>query len=124
MSKIETGNFDFRPEPFDPIELAIGCCDLMQIEADQARVTLRRDIAAGQQEIVADRRAVKQIMLNLLSNAIKFTPAGGRVTMAAERDVQALRHPRHRRRHRHRRERSRQARLAVLPGAFLLRPAL
>jgi cell cycle sensor histidine kinase DivJ len=28
---------------------------------------------------MADKRAVKQIMLNLLSNAIKFTPAGGQI---------------------------------------------
>jgi two-component system, cell cycle sensor histidine kinase DivJ len=84
MSKIETGNFDFRPEPFDPVELANGCCDLMKLEADQAKVSLMRDIAPGQAEIVADRRAMKQIMLNLLSNAIKFTPAGGLVTLAVE----------------------------------------
>ena len=29
--------------------------------------------------IVADRRAVKQVIVNLLSNAVKFTPEGGRV---------------------------------------------
>jgi cell cycle sensor histidine kinase DivJ len=84
MSKIETGNFDFRPEPFDPVELANGCCDLMKLEADQAKVSLRRDITPDQREIVADRRAMKQIMLNLLSNAIKFTPAEGLVTLAVE----------------------------------------
>jgi two-component system cell cycle sensor histidine kinase PleC len=35
--------------------------------------------------INADRRGFKQIILNLLSNAVKFTPAGGRVTVRAER---------------------------------------
>ena len=34
-------------------------------------------------EIVADKRAVKQILINLVSNAVKFTAAGGRVTMRA-----------------------------------------
>jgi two-component system cell cycle sensor histidine kinase PleC len=29
--------------------------------------------------IVADRRAMKQILVNLLSNAVKFTPDGGRI---------------------------------------------
>jgi two-component system, cell cycle sensor histidine kinase PleC len=28
---------------------------------------------------VADRRAIKQILVNLLSNAVKFTPDGGKV---------------------------------------------
>jgi two-component system cell cycle sensor histidine kinase PleC len=31
--------------------------------------------------VVADRRAVKQIIVNLLSNAVKFTPDGGKVVI-------------------------------------------
>ena len=31
--------------------------------------------------MVADRRAIKQIMVNLLSNAVKFTPDGGKVVV-------------------------------------------
>jgi two-component system, cell cycle sensor histidine kinase DivJ len=35
-------------------------------------------------DIVADKRAVKQILINLLSNAVKFTPRGGKVTVTLE----------------------------------------
>ena len=31
--------------------------------------------------MIADRRAIKQIIINLLSNAVKFTPDGGKVTV-------------------------------------------
>jgi signal transduction histidine kinase len=34
-------------------------------------------------EIVADERAIKQVLINLLSNAIKFTPSGGTITLQA-----------------------------------------
>ncbi len=33
--------------------------------------------------IVADQRAVQQILINLVGNAIKFTDAGGAVTIDA-----------------------------------------
>ena len=41
------------------------------------------DLADELPGIVADKRALLQIMLNLLSNAIKFTDRGGRVTVSA-----------------------------------------
>ena len=45
---------------------------------------------AGFPEIVADKRAVKQILINLMSNAIKFSDRGGTVTVAARVDGQHI----------------------------------
>ncbi|HMO29768.1 PAS domain-containing sensor histidine kinase [Enterovirga sp.] len=92
MSKIETGNFHFDPEPFDFRDLASSVCDLMQLKADEAGVLVERRLETGLQEIVADRRACRQILINLLSNAVKFTPRGGRVTvrLAAAADAIVL----------------------------------
>jgi cell cycle sensor histidine kinase DivJ len=86
LSKIETGNFDFVPEPFDLAPLVHGCCDLVRLRAEQAGVALSRDIASDLPEFVSDRRACRQILINLLSNAVKFTPAGGRVTVSVRRE--------------------------------------
>ena len=44
------------------------------------KLSLDADIE-GAIQVVADRRAVKQIIVNLLSNAVKFTPDGGKVVV-------------------------------------------
>jgi cell cycle sensor histidine kinase DivJ len=86
MSKIESGNFAVAPEPFSLAELARGCCDLMALKAQEGHVEVERRIASDLPDVVADRRACRQILINLLSNAVKFTPAGGRVTLSITQD--------------------------------------
>jgi cell cycle sensor histidine kinase DivJ len=83
MSKIETGNFEIMPEPFVPEHVITDACDMLALKARESGVTLTVRIAEKLPQVVADRRALSQIMLNLLSNAIKFTPRGGRVTVTA-----------------------------------------
>ncbi|MEF3368014.1 HAMP domain-containing sensor histidine kinase [Methylocystis sp. 9N] len=79
MSKIEAGSMRLVPEPFAPAALIDQCCDMMRLQALEAGVTLTREDEGAIEEIVADKRAFRQILLNLLSNAIKFTQPGGRV---------------------------------------------
>jgi len=86
MSKMETGNFEIMPEPFMPAQAIASCCDILALKARDAGVGLKTRIAANLPEVVADRRALNQILINLISNAIKFTPQGGRVTVSASCD--------------------------------------
>jgi cell cycle sensor histidine kinase DivJ len=81
MSKIESGSMQIFPEPFAMPVLVEQCCDMIQIKADQGMVTLAREYPLELEELVADKRACKQILINLLSNAVKFTPAKGKVTV-------------------------------------------
>jgi len=83
MSKMESGNFQITPEPFAPAQVISSCCDLLALKSKDAGVELTTRIAADLPEMVADRRALNQILINLISNAIKFTPRGGRVTVGA-----------------------------------------
>jgi cell cycle sensor histidine kinase DivJ len=83
MSKIETGNFEITPEPFAPAPVIRSCCDLLGLKARDAGVELLPRISVDMPEIIADKRALKQIMLNLISNAIKFTDRGGHVVVEA-----------------------------------------
>ena len=91
MSKIQSGTFALIPEPFAVRPLAEQCCDVVRLQAQNGRVEIVRDIPADLEEIVADRRACRQILTNLLSNAVKFTPEGGRVTLRVRPEGTALR---------------------------------
>jgi cell cycle sensor histidine kinase DivJ len=60
-----------------------NCCDILALRACDAGVELVMRTPDNLPDIVADKRAFKQIMLNLLSNAIKFTDRGGRVIITS-----------------------------------------
>ena len=83
MSKIETDNFEITPEPFAPGQVIAGCCDLLALRASEAGVALEKMPTGELPEMIADKRALNQILLNLLSNAIRFTDRGGKVTISA-----------------------------------------
>ena len=83
MSRIESGNFVITPEPFAPAPVIRSCCDLLGLKAREANLEIVVRVPDDLPEIVADKRALKQMLLNLLSNALKFTASGGRVTVTA-----------------------------------------
>jgi two-component system, cell cycle sensor histidine kinase DivJ len=86
MSKIETGNFAITPEPFSPRQAIEDCCGLLALKARESGIELTTVLAGELPDIVADKRALNQIMLNLVSNAIKFTDRGGRITVSARNE--------------------------------------
>jgi cell cycle sensor histidine kinase DivJ len=86
MSKMETGDFEIAPEPFDPAQVIGNCCDLLALKAREQGLQLSKRLGDRLPEIIADKRAFKQILINLLSNAVKFTDRGGRVEIAAKTD--------------------------------------
>jgi cell cycle sensor histidine kinase DivJ len=81
VSRIESGQFMIRPKAFSIAALIEACVEIMTLDAGQKGIRLSVELAAALPEIVADERAVRQIVLNLLSNAIKFSGEGGRVVI-------------------------------------------
>ena len=83
MSKMETGNFEIAPEPFEPRRALINCCNLLALKARENGIDLVTRVLEDLPVMNGDPRAFKQIVLNLVSNAIKFTERGGMVTVSA-----------------------------------------
>ncbi len=81
ISKIEAGSFDILPEHFEVQPIVDQCCDMLSLKAKANGIELVRNYAPQLDELVADKRAFKQVIINLLSNAVKFTPSNGTVTV-------------------------------------------
>jgi two-component system, cell cycle sensor histidine kinase DivJ len=90
MSKIETGNFEITPEPFAPAQVVLGCCSLLALRAREVGVELETIASNDLPDMVADKRALSQILINLLSNALRFTDRGGKVTVSAKSEAAAI----------------------------------
>jgi cell cycle sensor histidine kinase DivJ len=91
MSRLETGDFEITLEPFRLATVMMSCRDLLGLKAQESGVELGCEVPAALPDIVADKRAVKQILINLISNAIKFTDRGGSVRVSASIEGQHVR---------------------------------
>lgn len=82
-TKIESGQYHLHEETLAiPAVLAQS---LRQIEpiAMEKGIVLSVSIEPGLPDLLADERALRQVLLNLLSNAVKFTPSDGRIVVTA-----------------------------------------
>jgi PAS domain S-box-containing protein len=82
LSKIEAGKLELTFVNVNLNDLVQQCVAIMQQQANRERVIIRTSLHGNLPQIVADARAMRQIMLNLLSNSIKFTGAGGQVIIS------------------------------------------
>jgi signal transduction histidine kinase len=79
LAKVEAGRVELELAPFSLPAALDGTLTLVRERAGRHGLTLSLAVEGGIDEIVADERKIRQVILNLLSNAVKFTPDGGRV---------------------------------------------
>jgi len=84
LAKIEAGRFELAEGPTNLGPIVEQCLGLLapRIEAKRLRATYRPTTV----RLIADSRAIKQILLNLLSNAVKFTGDGGEIAVSVSED--------------------------------------
>ncbi len=86
-SKIEAGTYQIMPKDFsirDAVDLSMN---VLAPQAEQKQVILCDRIRNSIGNMIADQRAVQQILINLMGNAVKFTPKGGCVTLDGFKDI-------------------------------------
>jgi len=89
MAKIEAGRFELHLQELDVDKIVADCVAMILHRSPtrnpSIRVTGMKDVS-----ILADQRALKQILLNLLSNAVKFCGDEGRIEVSVTRTAQNL----------------------------------
>ncbi len=81
MSRIEAGKYDLSLEKFNLAKIIRLAVHMTEGRAVDSGIKIKTEINNEDITIVADRRAVMQMVLNLLSNAIKFSHDNGLVTL-------------------------------------------
>jgi PAS domain S-box-containing protein len=82
LSKVEAGKLELNFTAESVADATEHAVKLLQEEARMARVLIRTSFPPKLPRVVADHRALRQIVLNLLSNAVKYTNAGGQVAVS------------------------------------------
>jgi signal transduction histidine kinase len=90
VARSQTGSLHAAEEPFDLAAVLRAALDAAAPAAAAARLDLSLDIPESLPWLRGDAARLRQVLDRLLSNATKFTPAGGRVTLAAGTEPQGL----------------------------------
>jgi PAS domain S-box-containing protein len=91
IEKIESGRVVFKFARIDLRQVAEQAIEDNRGFAEGFGVRVRLDATSVEAEVNADPDRLAQVITNLLSNAIKFSPPGGEVLVAVEKNGDAFR---------------------------------
>jgi signal transduction histidine kinase len=85
LAKIEAGRMEVNVESTSVADVIEGLVNIMRPQSESGGLTLGTSVGGNVPMIETDPGKLQQILYNFLSNAIKFTPAGGSITISADR---------------------------------------
>ncbi len=83
LSRAEAAQLEIRVSPTDVGRVLAAVADDHRLQAERQRLAVECEVPSELPSIATDEQRVRAIIGNLVSNALKYTPAGGRVTLAA-----------------------------------------
>ncbi len=77
ITKLESGELKIKKQPFDIHRLITDVADFMEMKAHKAgaKILLPQDEAVTQ-PVLADKEAIREVLINLIDNAIKYGEKG------------------------------------------------
>ena len=86
FAKLEQGLISFEIQPLRVSTLLNSLETLLAAQLLEKEIRFDCAACGSTLMVSADNQKLGQVLLNLLSNAVKFTPVGGKISVAAERD--------------------------------------
>lgn len=86
IAQTDSGVTELSMKPVDMRHIIDDAADLFLPLAEDKNLDLETSVTSAPLIVLGDRAKMQRIIANLLDNAIKFTPAGGKVMVAARAD--------------------------------------
>ncbi len=84
LSKVDSGEFDLRPERGNFEDLTREVVKMIEPLADERGIKIRCDLESVKSEF--DSQKMRQALLNLLSNAVKYNREGGAILVGLKKE--------------------------------------
>ncbi len=84
MSRIDSGKFVIKEEPFDFGVLINDVANIIHPDCKKKKITLYTESFIDHTYLIGDKLIIQRILINLLSNAVKFTPELGSIWFSIE----------------------------------------
>ncbi|HKG21323.1 MAG TPA: ATP-binding protein [Blastocatellia bacterium] len=91
VSRVMTGKITLDLKPLDLRPVLNAAIETILPAAQARSLKLTRSIASNAGLVMGDVNRLQQIIGNLLSNAVKFTPDGGEIIVALDKDEEGVR---------------------------------
>lgn len=90
LSRVEAGQVALHPTPVQIDTLTEAATARLRPQFDDKQVDLTLSLEPDLPQVSADPDRIMQVLVNLLGNALQYTPAGGSVSVRAERKANEI----------------------------------
>jgi signal transduction histidine kinase len=90
LSRVEAGAYSLERHPVSVAELIQAVLKRLAPQALTKNIVIHQEIPDGLPSVLVDADRITQVLVNLVGNALQYTPAGGDITLSAERKAKEV----------------------------------